>query len=55
MKFLLDSLKSFRSFENPSGSPLQEVIVPAVSYLHVTLKVVPKAASDFENCSKSRL
>jgi hypothetical protein len=56
IKFLHASMKSLTNCENPSSNPLQRGggVVPAFRKPPVTLKVVPKAACDSENCSESQ-
>jgi hypothetical protein len=53
IKFLLASLKSLTNSKNPSSYPLQEACSGA--WQPVTLKTVPNAAFNSENCSESRL
>ncbi len=46
--------ETFTNSENPTSNPLQGELVPAYLEPPVTLKVVPKAACDLENCSESQ-
>ncbi len=50
IKFLLVSMKTFTNSENPSKTLFQETC-----FDFQAIKVVPKAACDYEGCSESQL
>jgi hypothetical protein len=46
-------MRSLTNCENPSSNPLQGLVLTS-RQTSVTLKIVPKAAFEGENCSESR-
>jgi hypothetical protein len=55
LKFMVAFLKSLTNSENPSSHPLVPASGIVIASCDSTVIVVPKAAGDFKNSSKSRL